>query len=724
MKAIYRVAMIAFALGAAAAQAIAADEWLPVREISLEVQAGSPLDFSGILTNPAIDSGHRLIAGRGGRLVFADAPERPQRLLCASLAWSPASGGFPDHAEADRYAEQLARHGYNVARLHFVDANLMFGRKKDLDFDPEILDRFHYLLAALKRNGIHWIMDGLTSWRGAYGGYDDRWDPSGNLKTALYFDDKAFAHWKRLQEELLARINPYTGTATIHEDALALIILVNENAIEFESVVHDKPGKPPYDPMIGAPFNRWLKERYGSTAALAKVWPDLHRSERLEDGTVALPLDRYVDTARLRDLQAFFSDTEISTAERMSRVLRDLGYRGLISSYNNWPTIQTGLSRRGLDVVTMNTYHDWIGGYQAGGRIEQVSSLADDLNYLRMIAATRWLGKPFMVSEYDHLFWNRFRYEAGIAVPAFAALQGWDALCRHAHGPIVLAYGEPYSHKRAMLPYAIALDPVARAGETIAALLFRRGDVATSDVTVPFAVRGEEDLSEDMQAVEPPWLTELALIGKIGLQDQSVIEGISVKQPRGTNDLNVILETLRANRELPTSNVTDIDAGLIESETGQILLDRRNGQLRVSTLAMEALAHSSLRAPVDLGIMTVENADGPGAIALASIDAEPSLETGHRFLLVFATDARNTGMRFRDREEKVIADYGRLPVLIRRGAVDLSLDKSARRWTLSPVGLDGMVHPPVDQGSGQISFRLSNDTPSGPTTYFLLELTE
>ena len=135
MKAIYRVAMIAFALGAAAAQAIAADEWLPVREISLEVQAGSPLDFSGILTNPAIDSGHRLIAGRGGRLVFADAPERPQRLLCASLAWSPASGGFPDHAEADRYAEQLARHGYNVARLHFVDANLMFGRKKDLDFD-------------------------------------------------------------------------------------------------------------------------------------------------------------------------------------------------------------------------------------------------------------------------------------------------------------------------------------------------------------------------------------------------------------------------------------------------------------------------------------------------------------------------------------------------------------------------------------------------------------
>lgn len=724
MKAIVRITMAAFALGAAAVDTNAAEEWIPVREVSLEVRAGSPLDFSEILPNPTIDRGHRLIAGRGGQLAFADTPDQPQRLLCASLAWSPASGGFPDHQEADRYAEQLARHGYNIARLHFVDANLMFERKDDFGFDPVTLDRFHYLLAALKRNGIHWIMDGLTSWRGAYGGYDDRWDPSGNLKTALYFDHGAFSHWKRLQEELLARVNPYTGTAPIHDDALALIILVNENAIEFESVVHDRLGKPPYDPMIAAPFNQWLKERYGSTAALAKAWPDLRRYERLEDGTVALPPDRYLDTARLRDLQAFFTTIETSTAERMSSVLRALGYRGLISSYNNWPTIQTGLSRRGLDVVTMNTYHDWIDGYQAGGRIEQVSSLADDLNYLRMIAATRWLGKPFIVSEYDHLFWNRFRYEAGIAVPAFAALQGWDALCRHAHGPIVLAYGEPNAHKRAILPYAIALDPVARAGETIAALLFRRGDVATSDVTIPFAVRGEADLLEDMQAIEPPWLTELALIGKIGLQDKAMIDGVSVAQPRGANDLGAILDTLRTSRELPTSNVTDINTGLIESETGQILFDRKNGQLRVSTLVTEALAHSSLRAPVDLGIMTVEDADGPGAVALASIDAEPSLETGRSFLLVFATDARNTDMRFRDSEEKVIADYGRLPVLIRRGSVDLSLDRSARRWTLSPVGLDGTVHPPVDQGSGQISFQLSNDTPAGPTTYFLLELTE
>ena len=91
-------------------------------------------------------------------------------------------------------------------------------------------------------------------------------------------------------------------------------------------------------------------------------------------------------------------------------------------------------------------------------------------------------------------------------------------------------------------------------------------------------------------------------------------------------------------------------------------------------------------------------------------------------LLIFATDARNSGMVFRDSEEKVIEDFGTLPVLVRKGYVDLALSRGAARWKISPVGLDGAVYPPVRSGAGPVAFRLSNDTPYGPTTYFLLEL--
>lgn len=696
---------------------------MPVRDISLEIAPGSPLDFSAMLPNGRIDGDHRLIAGFSGSLAFAKSPDVPVRMLCASLAWSPASGGFPDHDGADRYARQLAMHGYNIARLHFTDASLMFGRQKDFDFDPETLDRIHYLLAALKRNGIYWILDGLSSWRGAYGGYDDRWDPVGDLKLALYLDDEAFGHWRKLQEKFLGQVNPYTGMPPIQDEALALVILVNENSIEFESVVHDRPGKPPYGEAFAAPFNRWLAKRYETTGALSKVWRDLSKNERLEDGSIELPADRYADSPRMRDLQAFFGDVERKSARRLSVVLRDLGYKGLISTYNNWPTVQTALSRRDLDVVTMNTYHSWVGSYAPGATLQQTSSIADGAKYIRVIAAARWLGKPFVVSEYDHLFWNRYRYEAGLAMPAYAALQGWDVLCRHGHGPIALAYGEAFPHKRAMLPYAIALDPVARAGETLAALLFRRGDVETSGITIPFAVRGEEDLGEDMQTYEPERLTDLALIGRIGLRDADEIkQQIGVRQPRGESSTADIIAQLRQDGALQPGNATDVSTGLYESDTGEIVIDRLAGQLRVSTPMTEAVAFSSLRLPVGLGTFRIERASGGGLVALSSIEPKAPLAKARRLLLIFATDAHNTDMRFRDAEEKVIEDFGRLPVLISKASVDFSLSRTARKWRVSPIGLDGVVHPAIKHGSGPVSFRLSNDTPSGPTTYFLLEL--
>lgn len=716
------VIVAAIAFGFSALKAGASDQWVPVRDISLEVAAGSPLDFSSLLPNGTIDAGHRLVAGPEGQLAQAASPEKPVRMFCASLAWSPASGGFPDHDGADRYARQLARHGYNIARLHFTDASLMAGRQKDFDFDPETLDRVHYLLAALKRNGIYWIIDGLTSSRGAYGGYDDRWEANGDLKLRLHLDEEAFAHWSMLQERFLARVNPYTGIAPIHDDALTLIVLANENGIEFDSVVHERTGKPHYDEALAAPFNGWLEKRYGSTDALSQAWGDLANDEQLEAGKVRLPGNRYADSARMRDLQAFFVEMEQATVARMGKVLRDFGYRGLISSYNNWPTVQTGLSRRVLEAISMNSYHDWVGGYAPGSALTQVSSIADSASYVRMIAAARWLGKPFVVTEYDHLFWNRYRYEAGLVMPAYAALQGWDVLCRHGHGPIALSYGEPYPHKRAMLPYAIALDPVARAGETVAALLYRRGDVAVSAMRIPFFVRGEEDLSQDMQAREPEHLTDLALVGGIGLTDR-VADEIGVEQPR-IQDARAILAALRDSGRLSGANRTDVANGLYQSDTGQILLDRRTGQFRVSTPATEAAAFASLREPIDLGVLRIEVADGNGLVSISALEEGRSLVQSRRVLLVFATDAQNSGMVFRDSEEKIIEDFGTLPVLIRKGHVDLTISRTVGKWQVSPIGLDGTVYPPVRTGVGRVAFRLSNDTPYGPTTYFLVEFDE
>lgn len=707
-------------LGLAAPAAGAEGDWLPVREISLEMQPGSPLDFSTFLANPPISEENRIETGAKGHLVAANAPDQPVRFLCASLAWSPVSGGFPDHATADRYAAQLRMHGYNIARFHYADAALMAGRNRDFDFNPEVLDRIHYLMAALKRNGIYWIVDGLTSSRGAFGGYDDRWDLAGDLKLGVQIDDADFSHWRRFQEEFLTRPNPYTGIAPIRDPALTAIVPMNENGIEFDAMIQEQARGAAYSPRLQPLFSQWLKKRHGTDAELARRWGGLPRGESLENGSVALPAKRTETGARMRDFQSFVIEVEQAATARMSATLRDLGFRGLILPYNNWPTLQTDLSRRIQQAVAMNTYHDWVGSYAPGTAIQGASSLEDGLFYLRAIAASRWLGRPFLVTEYDHLFWNPYRYEAGLAAPAFAALQDWDVLCRHAHGPIILAYGEDVPHKRAMLPYAIALDPVARAGETLAALLFRRGDAAASPFSIPFLIDGENGLTGKAADREPESLTRLALTAAIGLAEAGSPQAAEPAVP-ASRDMapETLARTLAASGRLFVSAQRDYDRGRIDSATGEMRLNAAEKQLTLVTPRTEAAAFAQLDAPLPLGEATLTAADGSGLFALSALDGRPVAESG-RLLVILASDARNSAMRFSDYRERVIEDFGRLPVLIRRMEISFAMAKQGE-WRLTPVGLDGTARRAEATRHPAGAIRVSNDAPGGPTTYFLLE---
>ncbi len=87
--------------------------------------------------------------------------------------------------------------------------------------------------------------------------------------------------------------------------------------------------------------------------------------------------------------------------------------------------------------------------------------------------------------------------------PAYAALQGWDGICRHGQGPLTLAFDEATPFRQRIVPYTFAEDPVARAGETLMSLLFRRGDVKEAPFTVPFMMQGEKALATRLRRVSP-----------------------------------------------------------------------------------------------------------------------------------------------------------------------------------------------------------------------------
>lgn len=673
-------------------------EWVPVREDSLVIGKGSALDFSFLGDDRAAGSLGPVVANAKGHLAFATQPQARVRLHCASLAWSPASGSFPDHATADVYATQLRRHGYNLARFHFVDAILMTGRDRDFDFDPEQLDRFRYLMAALKRNGIYWMIDALTSQNGAIGGiYPHRWEDKHGLKLDVHFDPAARAHWRRLVETLLAAPNPYTGLAPLQDPALALLVLVNENGMEFATILEEPRSGSAYPPRLQAPFNAWLARTYRTTGALQEAWGDIGADERLETASVRLPADRGERGPRMRDLQRFFLASETETAAWATAEVRALGYGGLVSVYNNWATSEAQLSRGGLPAVTMNAYHDEVLSFDPGTTIKQSSSFSDDLAYVRELMSARWLGRPFVVTEHQHLFWNRYRYEAGVAVPAYAALQDWDAVCRHGPGAIDLGFRQPWEHKRAILPYTIGLDPVARAGETLAALLFRRGDVAPARGVDAIRLDGAGDFIDDGQGPLPDAVTLRGLTTAIGLA-------------RGAGE--------RAAMAAPAGR----DARSFVSDTGEIRLDAGQLTMTVSTTRTEAAAFAALPEPLRIGRLTVTAASGPALIAASALDGK-DIADSRKLLLIFATDARNTAMRFADAGKRTILDFGRMPVEIRRGTVAIDFEGWNGGAKLTTLGLDGRPWGTrsLPVGEHGLRFVLDNGAASrGPTTFFLL----
>ena len=84
----------------ASAQDREGGNWQPVKDVSLQIDAGSILDFSGFLA-PAKPITAHLIVNASGAFATADKPQQAQRFLMASTGFASATGGFPDHATTD-----------------------------------------------------------------------------------------------------------------------------------------------------------------------------------------------------------------------------------------------------------------------------------------------------------------------------------------------------------------------------------------------------------------------------------------------------------------------------------------------------------------------------------------------------------------------------------------------------------------------------------------------
>lgn len=709
------------------------DSWLTVRDISLEIKAGSPLDFSGVFSEHSGPVTSRVEQNQNGEFLVSG---KPVRFLCAPMNLTPPYGGFPSHEIADRLALQLKRSGYNLVRIVHVESTLMTNRLGDFDYDPQQLDNFFYFLAALKKQGIYWLLDAMTSENGAYGNVlPHRWVNRHNLKARIHVDVVAQAHWRKLVETLLSRVNPYTGQKIILDDALLGLSLVNEGTLQFLTHIGRKiPSE------LVMPFQKWLQGKYRfQKEKFEDIWqqPFTH----LLTDVFRLPTHDE-RSARMDDLLTYYDETQGNTAKWMGDYLHSLGYKGRYTAYNNLSTTHAIRSRRIFPWVDMHSYHDEAFGFEAGSKLKNISSFDAGLKYITDLSMSRLGGRSFTVSEFGHPFWNQWRRESALLFPSYASFQNWDAICQHASTAVDLTYAHASGWKQSLIPYAIGLDPVGRVVEILSALLYRRKDVAPGSqlLEVEFP-SSNEDRNMRYWGVSPQ-LARVSLVSRVHTKlhddskqtNSSKIKAVGDSRVAGKikeiwgklginvniNDSDVIIDGI-SKRENPDSR-TKSSLGIYESSSKELLARFKERRFEVITERTRGIVFDKLIEPWSLGPLKLVSADKPSLVVLSSLDGL-ELAMSKRMLLILASDALNTGMRFDDEKRRELRAIGRLPVRIdpRKFGFEFPVNSNIK---VSALKLNGDISEvlPIVRGNGAGNLEIDfSSLKSGPTFYFYLE---
>ncbi|MFC4255986.1 hypothetical protein ACFOWT_11250 [Croceibacterium xixiisoli] len=719
-------------------------EWLIVPPQSLLIDAGNPLDFSSLVPQQPAGSSGQLLLQSDGRLGFEATPDRAQRFNCAMLASGPhQEARFPTHAEADVIATQLRRHGYTLVRLHNTDYLLTRHADRSLAIDPEQLDRFHYLLAALKREGVSWMLDVLT--QPATDMTAQAWSKGSSpddLRVRIHFDQQARQKWLALVDQVFSTTNRYTGQSLLADPALAFVIGANENSIAFAAKA-DRP----YPAGLDDVFDRWLHTNFDA-AQLNRAIPDLTSAERAGTARIKPPANWDSSGERMDLFQRFISETEVGLYRWMGGHLAERGYRGPMLGYHEWYRGANNRTRSQLPIIDMHAYVGEVASQSAGAHFV-LPSLTDDRGLGEMTASfsNRWLDRPMVFSEYGQPFPNPTRYESGLFYPALAAFQGFSTICRTAFLPVEGDIPSPASGSRPLRGYSVGLDPNERAQETLSALLFLRGDVspATSTIAVPF---GPVQFRQAGSASLPAEIKRAALIARLGLITPEKIDLLPPSTPlltlgnvpftlpeklidragsiitnRTERRLAELMASMRASGDLPADNLTDPAAGIFQSQTGQITLNQRAGTISVVTPRTEALSTTGAIDHIRLGNLAVESIDGGALLAASALDNLP-LASSQKILFILTGDTTNTALSLNGSGiNRQLVDWGRLPIMMRRVKAKVSLaGPSGGRLTV--LALNGRPLRSTSFTGGRSGMELTLDIgaiAAQPTTFFLFE---
>jgi len=680
--------------------------WVPLALGDLLVKPGSALDFSGFVEAGSAGQHGFITINAQGKFAFESAPEKSVRFFTASECMEYWPAKTPE--EIAEYARQVWLGGYNAFRPHFLDDMLMINTNEDRVLNPVELDRWDRLSAALKKLGIYLYIDVSTSSDSFYAMPKQGMKRAKNLKTRLYWDTEARDHWEKAMRQLLEHVNPYTGFALKDEPQVVLFQLRNESGLHFNFF---ERGTPPDDNFLPG-FIVWLEKKYTTIDALNRAWGTTHAAF----SEIKFPREKGI-SARAADLQRFSMDTEVETFRWLKSSIEKVGIRVPVLDYNVGVRLAHTLSRSAMPMVDTHAYHDhptaWI---SPGSSQPNRSSTDSGLDYYVWLNESRMLDRPFLVSEWGFPYWNQWRYEAGVGVPAYAALQDWQMLTHHSE-PVRLR------ETGGLRPFKIAYDPPLRMSERMAAFFFARADVAPSQKTVEIQLDPEGVFTRmGGENYFTSALRKLPLMVKSGITVRGFADALVGAPVEADAVLRIhpskrefsfvdrldaepldnesMVRELRARGVLSAENQTDPAKGVYQSDTGELTLRMESKTIAVDTPRSKAVALPSGGEPVELDGLTVINRGESGVFFAGSLDGM-AIKDSRRILIMAVGDAVNTGEIYEAEDRRVLKKLGTLPVLVKPLEFELqfkrgdAVSSGIELWSLAFNG-DRVARLPVD----------------------------
>ncbi len=665
------------------------------------VKEGTALDFSNF--GDGKPSGHkgRVIISERGTMAFEQTPEIDARFK--GFTFNPmmliSSNKQQTRANAANYASLLQRNGYNLVRIIFDWVKNDKSREKRANGYDDI----DIVFDELKKRGVYihlplaWYDIGTKNYR---------FSKRNDIKIRAIFGDKEVRDmWKETAQEQLNHYNPYTKLAWKDDPMFKVVELYNELNIAFDKFGDFEPSTKEWLCKL---WREWLFNRYGG---------DMKKINTALGKRAGVPLKSFDDIKLPSggfEWRHFCQDALSEYIDFCRKVVRDTGYKGIIVQGNLGRTYRDMVIRQKTsESIILNSYYEHPKGLFSADvdvTCQQSSSIETEIGYWRAAASVKNYNRPLIVSEYNHCYWNKYRYEMMSIFPSYSAFQNFSTLIIHENAVEFKPRAQRY-----LSPFSIFSSPSIRCSELFNQCFFIRGDVKPSQhrvdmlISEAFAKTQTGVLTMKGDQFRIPLMLGFAV--KSDVPSPDVFNNVKVKtsdfevQPTSDNvnvevtenekfDIEKFVSLMKEKGLLSKDNISNPSNGIFQTDTMQIILDSKKKFAKTVTdySCVVSLENSEV---VDMGALKLLSTSVPASVGVVSIDGKKISESS-RLIFVYATQEDNMDSE-RSKDNVISIKVGTGPVVMRRGIVraNLKLD-SSKTYSVYPITLSGERREKLD----------------------------